>query len=217
MTLRIGVLISGRGSNLAALIKACSIRNYPAKIAIVISNRPAALGLKLAQSANVATKTIDEGGFPDRFTFEKAITKALEDAKVDLVCLAGFMRMLTNDFVDHWFNRLINIHPSLLPAFKGLNVHQRVIQSGVRFSGCTVHYVRPDMDSGPIILQSVIPVLIGDKPQDLATRVLKTEHRCLPLAVRWIAEGRLHIVNNIVMIRGATDLKTSLIYPEFTG
>lgn len=217
MSFRIGVLISGRGSNLQALIDACADPSYPAKIALVISNEPGAMGLVRAQGAGLLTQTIDHREFEDRSAFEQAMTSALEEAGVELVCLAGFMRLVTKEFVDHWHDRLINIHPSLLPAFKGLDVHERVIAAGARFSGCTVHFVRADMDAGPIIIQSAVPVLAGDRPDDLAARVLASEHACLPLAVRWIAEGRVRVCGDVVEIDGAEGPSDPLINPATAG
>lgn len=214
MTLRIGVLISGRGTNLQALIEACAQPTYPAKIALVISNEPGAMGLVRAQGAGLPTEVIDHRAFDDRPAFERALTTALTDTGAELVCNAGFMRILTKEFVDRWHDRQINIHPSLLPAFKGLDVHERVIASGARFSGCTVHFVRADTDDGPIIVQSAVPVLPEDNPEDLAARVLKSEHWCLPMAVRWIAEGRVSIADDVVKIAGAESSAGVMINPS---
>lgn len=214
MTFRIGVLISGRGSNLQALIDACAQPDYPAEIALVISNEPEAKGLMRAQSAGLDTEIIDHRPFVDRSAFEDALTSVLAGTGVELVCLAGFMRLLTNNFVERWHDRLINVHPSLLPAFKGLDVHDRVIATGTRFSGCTVHFVRADMDSGPIIIQSTVPVLPHDRPEDLAARVLASEHECLPMAIRWIAEERVQVVNDVVEIRGAVSPEGGLTNPS---
>ena len=212
MTLRIGVLISGRGSNLQALIDACAEPTYPAEIAMVISNEPDAKGLERARDARIPTEIIEHRAFKDRSAFEAALTSSLQRAGVELVCNAGFMRILTGTFVDAWHDRAINIHPSLLPAFTGLKTHERAIQSGVRFSGCTVHFIRAALDAGPIIIQSVVPVLPTDTPENLAARVLESEHECLPQAVRWIAEGRVRVVDEIVWIEeadGTTDVLTN--------
>jgi phosphoribosylglycinamide formyltransferase 1 len=192
--LALGVLISGRGSNLQALIDACADPAFAARIAIVVSNRPDAGGLERAAAAGVPCVTIAHRDHPDRETFERAMDGALRAAGVDLVCLAGFMRVLTPWFVDAWADRLINIHPSLLPAFPGLDTHRRALDAGVRFHGCTVHYVRSDVDTGPIIAQAAVPVLPGDDEGGLAKRVLEAEHRCYPLAVGLIAAGRVRIV-----------------------
>ena len=201
--LRIAVLISGRGSNMRALVEACSTEDGPAEIVLVLSNVPDAAGLKFAADAGIPTATIDHRQFPDRETFEQEINSCLIDIDVELVCLAGFMRLLTAGFVDTWRDRLINIHPSLLPAYKGLHTHARVIADGARFAGCTVHFVRPEMDTGPIIVQAAIPVAVDDDADSLAKRVLEAEHQIYPLALTLIAEGRVTIENDLVRIEGA--------------
>jgi len=211
--MKIAVLISGRGSNLQALIEATRVRDYPAEIRTVISNVPGAAGLALAEAAGIATQTIDHRQFQGRASFEDAAHDALIAAGVELVCLAGFMRLLTEDFLKRWSDRVINIHPSLLPAFRGLHVHERVIAYGARFSGCTVHFVRPAMDDGPIIVQAAVPVHTDDDPDRLATRVLAEEHRALPLAVRLIAEHRVRIVGDRVEIDNAPPPEGALINP----
>ena len=160
--LRLAVLISGRGTNLQSLIDACAETGYPAEIGLVISNDPDARGLERAARAGIPARTIDHRAFPDREAFERALDSALGEAGAGLVCLAGFMRLLTPWFVERWHNRMINIHPSLLPAFPGLDTHARALASGVRISGCTVHFVRTEMDSGPIVAQAAVPVLQGD-------------------------------------------------------
>jgi phosphoribosylglycinamide formyltransferase-1 len=192
-TLKVGVLISGRGSNLRALIDGCAGGKIPAEIVLVISNRPDAGGLVHARSASIPTKTIDHRQFSDRATFDAAMTEALQAAGVELLCLAGFMRLLTPGFVAAWKNRMINIHPSLLPAFPGLDTHARALAAGVRFAGCTVHFVRDETDTGPIIVQAAVPVLPDDTPERLAARVLEAEHRAYPLALRLVAEGRVRV------------------------
>jgi len=202
--LRVAVLISGRGSNLQALVDACSNPAFPAEIRLVISNEPGAPGLVRAERARIPTRVISHKEFPDRAGFDAALDCALEEAGIELVCLAGFMRMLGDAFVTRWRNRLINIHPSLLPAFKGLKTHERVLAAGVRFTGCTVHFVRPAMDEGPIIVQSAVSVLAGDDPARLAERVLGEEHKAYPLALRLIAEGRVTVTGERVDISGAT-------------
>jgi len=211
--LKIGVLISGRGSNLQALIDAASEPGYPAEIALVISNRADAAGLARAQSAGIATEIIPHRQFPDRVAFDTALDGALRKAGVGLVCLAGFMRILTPWFAETWRDRLVNIHPSLLPAFKGLDPHAQALAAGVRFSGCTVHFVTPEMDSGPIIVQAAVPVLDGDDETVLAERILAAEHRCYPLAVRLIAEGRVRVSGQRVLVAGAADPGRSLVNP----
>jgi phosphoribosylglycinamide formyltransferase-1 len=212
--LKLGVLISGRGSNLQALIDAAAEPSYPAEIAIVISNKADALGLVRAAEAGIATRVIPHREFPDRAAFDAALDMSLRDAGVELVCLAGFMRLLTPGFAQFWHNRLINIHPSLLPAFKGLSPHADALAAGVRFSGCTVHYVRPEMDAGPIILQAAVPVQEGDSEEDLAARILIAEHRSYPLAVRLIAEGKVRVANERVFITGAVPPDLSLLNPS---
>ncbi len=187
---RLGVLISGRGSNLAALIEACRAPDFPAEIALVISNRPGAPGLAFAEQAGIPARVIDHKGFATRAAFDAALDEALRAARVDLVCNAGFMRILTPDFVEAWRDRHLNIHPSLLPAFRGLDTHERALAAGVRISGCTVHFVRAELDAGPIVAQAAVPVLPGDDPQTLAARVLRAEHRLYPWALRLVASGQ---------------------------
>ena len=200
--LKVGVLISGRGSNMRALIDACADPAFPAEIAIVIANNADAGGLATAKGHGIATSVVDHRQ-KTRPVFEDELHAALISAGVEFICLAGFMRLLTSGFVNRWHDRLINIHPSLLPAFKGIHVHEQVIAAGARFTGCTVHYVRPDMDAGPIIVQAAVPVAPGDTADDLAARVLVAEHRIYPIALKWIAEGRAHVVGDIVEIDGA--------------
>ncbi|RMF16611.1 MAG: phosphoribosylglycinamide formyltransferase [Alphaproteobacteria bacterium] len=212
--LRLGVLISGRGSNLQALIDACAQPEFPAEIVLVISNRPEAAGLARAETAGIATLVVDHRDFREREDFENALNAALKDAGVDLVCLAGFMRILNPDFVNRWRDRLINIHPSLLPAYRGLKTHERVIADGVRFTGATVHFVRPEMDDGPIILQAAVPVHPDDTPDSLAARVLEYEHRIYVEAVRWIAEGRVRVSGGKVRISGVSTPEYGLISPK---
>ncbi|HER27047.1 MAG TPA: phosphoribosylglycinamide formyltransferase [Rhodospirillales bacterium] len=197
--LKLAVLISGRGSNLQSLIEACEGPDYRAEIVHVISNIPAVMGLDRAEQAGLPTTVVDHTKFADRESFETALGQVLQQAGTELICLAGFMRLLTGRFVIRWHDKLINIHPSLLPAFKGLDVHQRAIDAGVKFSGCTVHYVRPDMDSGPIIAQAAVPVLQNDDAQALAARIVEQEHVIYPLAVKLIAEGNIRIKNERVL------------------
>lgn len=187
---KVAVLVSGRGSNLQALLDACADPAFPAEIVLVVSNVPGAYGLTRAYKAGVPTVTVNHRDYPSREAFEQALDATLRQAGVEIVCLAGFMRVLTAPFVEAWEGRLINIHPSLLPAFKGLHTHERVLAAGARFHGCTVHFVRPDVDAGPIIVQGVVPVRPGDTPEDLATRVLAVEHKIYPHALRLVAEGR---------------------------
>ena len=213
--LKLAVIISGRGSNLQALIDATAAPAFPAEIILVLSNRPGALGLERAAKAGIPTRVIDHKEFADRAAFDREMTAAMEDAGTDLVCLAGFMRLLSDAFVDHWRDRMINIHPSLLPAFKGLEVQERVLARGARFAGCTVHYVRKEMDTGPIIVQAVVPVHPDDTPDSLAARVLEREHDIYPLAVRLIAEGRVSIdENDRAVITGAVAQESALLNPK---
>jgi len=211
--LKLGVLISGRGSNLQALIDAAADPAYPAEIALVISNKADAGGLARAEAAGIATKVIPHKEFASREAFDAALDQALRDAGVGLVCLAGFMRLLTAGFSQGWHDRLINIHPSLLPSFKGLDSHAQALKAGVRFSGCTVHFVIPEMDAGPIILQAAVPVHDGDDEDALAARILEAEHKSYPLAVRLIAEGRVRVVDGIVRIAEGDFAAQALLNP----
>ena len=212
--MRVAVLISGRGSNMRALISSCRTNEGPAEIVRVISNHPDAAGLSVALDSGIKTEIVDHRRFADRASFESELGSTLKSADIELICLAGFMRLLSPDFVNHWRDRLINIHPSLLPAFRGLDTHRRVIESGVRITGCTVHFVRPKMDDGPIIILAATPVHSDDTYERLAERVLDLEHRCYPLAVRWIAEGRVKVINERAIIANADITKTWLINPE---
>jgi phosphoribosylglycinamide formyltransferase 1 len=191
---RVAILISGRGSNMAALIDAAKAPDYPAEIVLVVSNRPDALGLVHAREAGIATALIDHRAFgADREAFERAIDAALDDHRIDLVCLAGFMRLFTPWFVSRWSGRMLNIHPALLPEFKGLHTHRRALEAGAKRHGATVHFVAAEMDSGPIIMQEAVPVLDGDTEETLSRRVLEAEHRIYPEALRRVAEGRVAV------------------------
>ncbi|MCJ7597098.1 MAG: phosphoribosylglycinamide formyltransferase [Methyloceanibacter sp.] len=196
---RVGVLISGRGSNLQALIEATQAPGYPADIVLVISNVPGAQGLVRAEAAGIPTRTINNKDFASREAFDAALTAALEDAGVELLCNAGFMRLHSEGFVRHWWNRHLNIHPSLLPAFKGLRTHARVLEEGAQLTGCTVHFVRPELDSGPIVAQAEVPVFDGDTPESLAVRVLAAEHRLYPHALRLVASGAVRVEDEAVI------------------
>ena len=188
---RVAVFISGRGSNMAALIEAAKAQDYPATIVLVVSNRPGALGLTRAREAGIATAIVDHRPFgEDREAFERALDAELKAHGIDIVCLAGFMRLLTPWFVTRWSGRLLNIHPALLPQFKGLHTHRRALQAGVKRHGATVHFVVPESDSGPVILQDSVPVFDGDTEETLTARVLEVEHRIYPEALRQVAEGR---------------------------
>ncbi|OHC76025.1 MAG: phosphoribosylglycinamide formyltransferase [Rhodospirillales bacterium RIFCSPLOWO2_12_FULL_58_28] len=212
--LRVGVLISGRGSNMRALIDAASAPDYPAEIVLVVSNVPGAGGLEYAKSAGIAVAVVNHKEFATREAFEEAVCRKLQEAEAELVCLAGFMRVLTEGMARRWRDRLINIHPSLLPAFTGLHVQERAVETGVRFSGCTVHFVRPAMDDGPIIAQACVPVFQSDSADDLTARILIQEHRIYPLAVKLIAEGRVRVVNERVTIDGADEADGVLLNPQ---
>jgi phosphoribosylglycinamide formyltransferase-1 len=188
---RTAVLISGRGSNLAALIEACRAPDFPAEIALVISNVDTAEGLSVAAAAHIPAKTISHKAFATREDFDGAIDAALNEAGIELICEAGFMRIHSDDFVRKWQGRILNIHPSLLPAFKGIRVHQQAIDAGVRISGCTVHFVVPELDSGPIISQAAVPVFPDDTAATLQARVLVEEHKLYPAALKLVAEGKV--------------------------
>lgn len=188
---RVGVLISGRGSNMSALIEASKAPDYPAEIVGVLSNRAAAPGLETAAQQGIATASLAQSKFFSREMFEDTMTQVLEGWEVDFVCLAGFMRILGEDFVNRWQGRMINIHPSLLPAYRGLDTHNRVLADGGTEHGCTVHFVTPGLDEGPAILQARIPVLPGDTAETLTARVLIEEHRIYPEALRMLASGEV--------------------------
>jgi phosphoribosylglycinamide formyltransferase-1 len=212
--LKVGVLISGRGSNMAALIKAAAEPDYPAEIACVVSNVADAAGVTTARGAGIATAVIPHKGFPDRETFDRAVSAELEKHGVGLIALAGFMRIQSPWFPTHWAGRMLNIHPSLLPAFPGLRVQQQALDAGVRVSGCTVHFVTPELDSGPIIAQAAVPVLADDTADTLAARILRQEHRLYPQAVRWFAEGRIRLAEGKVEVAGIPQGATLLFSAE---
>jgi phosphoribosylglycinamide formyltransferase-1 len=210
---RVGVLISGRGSNLQALIDASAAPDYPAEIVCVISNVAAVEGLNRARRAGIPVHVVGHQAYGSRESFDDAVNALLCDSRVAIICLAGFMRILSDRFVEAWRGRLINIHPSLLPAFKGLDVHNRVLQSGARISGCTVHFVVCELDSGPIIAQAAVPVLPGDGPDALAARTLAAEHRLYPLALRLLAEGRVSLAADRVVYERVQSAAGELICP----
>lgn len=200
--LRVAVLISGRGSNMAALLKATQAPEFPAEIVCVVSNKASAAGLETARAAGVPTAVISHRDYADRESFDAALDAALRDHGAEMICLAGFMRLLTTGFIERWHDRILNIHPSLLPAFRGLDTHRRAIEAGCKLHGCTVHIVRPELDEGPVIAQAAVPVLDDDDPDRLAARVLEQEHRLYPAALRWFAEGRVEIRGMRVRIAG---------------
>jgi phosphoribosylglycinamide formyltransferase-1 len=190
---RILILISGRGSNLQAIVQRCADEAWPASVVAVVSNRPGAEGLVFAQQQGIATRVLDHQQFADRETFDAELTRLVDSFSPDLVVLAGFMRILSDGFVAHYAGRLLNIHPSLLPAFAGLHTHRRAIGAGCKVAGSTVHFVTPKLDHGPIVVQGTVPVLADDTPERLSARVLAVEHQIYPLAVRWFVEGNLRI------------------------
>jgi phosphoribosylglycinamide formyltransferase-1 len=196
------ILISGRGTNMQALLESAQSGSIPSAISAVISNNPNAQGLNIARSFGVATDVVSHRDYATRELFDEALARAIDRHAPSLVVLAGFMRILTNGFIERYKNRLINIHPSFLPAFPGLNTHQRALDAGVATHGATVHFVVPDVDAGPVIAQAGVPVLPGDTAASLAERVLKEEHRILPMAVKWFVEGRLSVRNGRVLVDG---------------
>jgi phosphoribosylglycinamide formyltransferase-1 len=212
--MKVVVLISGRGSNMEALLGA----GLPVEFAAVISNRPDAKGLEFAQGAGVATAVVDHRQYHGREAFDAALAAEIDRHAPDLVILAGFMRVLTEGFVRRYQGRLINIHPSLLPAFPGLHTHARALTAGVRVHGCTVHFVTPEVDVGPIVIQAAVPVLPDDDEASLSARVLAQEHRIFPLAVRWFAEGRLRVGEDArVRVEGVASQAAALISPPPDG
>ncbi len=198
--LKVGILISGRGSNMAALVEAAQEPAFPAEVRCVLSNRPDAGGLDFARERGIPAVAVDHKAYATKAEFETAVTNTLVTHGVDFVCLAGFMRIVSPVFIGRWHNRLLNIHPSLLPSYKGLHTHERALADGVKLTGCTVHFVRAEMDVGPIVAQAAVPVMTSDTPDSLAARVLTAEHRLYPLAVRLIAEGKARVTSETVEI-----------------
>ncbi|HMF26795.1 MAG TPA: phosphoribosylglycinamide formyltransferase [Pseudolabrys sp.] len=212
---RVAILVSGRGSNMAALIEAAKDRNYPAEVVLVLSNRPDAGGLLIARTAGIATDIVDHTIFgKDRAGFERVLQAVLEKHRIDIVCLAGFMRLLTAKFVERWQGRMLNIHPALLPAFKGLDTHKRALEAGAKVHGATVHFVVPEMDSGPIIAQGAVSVQPGESEEALAARVLTVEHCIYPLALKLVAEGRVRIQKGRCLIDGVPVPDTASLAPS---
>ncbi|MBS1154224.1 MAG: phosphoribosylglycinamide formyltransferase [Proteobacteria bacterium] len=204
------ILISGRGSNMQAIVEA---RIPGARVAAVIANRPGAAGLAWARAQGIDTVALDHKGFADRAAFDAALAQTIDRYQPDLVILAGYMRILTDDFVAHYAGRMLNVHPSLLPAFSGLNTHARALEAGVKITGCTVHFVTPELDHGPIIAQAAVPVFDDDTSEKLAARILEQEHRIYPQAVRWFIEGRLKLENSRVVLSGARPSMEALRSP----
>jgi len=212
----VAVLISGRGSNMMALVEAARAHSYPAEIIHVISNRPDARGLDWAREQGIATTALDHTAFPDRDAFDAELHKAITKSGAELVACAGFMRIMTADFVRQWTGRIVNIHPSLLPSFKGINVHAKMLEAGVKIAGCTVHYVTPELDAGPIIAQGAVPVLPQDTPETLAARILEVERKIYPLALELVASGQAPLVNGQVALNAKVIADAKLICPHAT-
>ena len=205
MKRRVAILISGRGSNMAALIDAAKANDFPAEIAVVISNRTDAAGLERAKAGGIATETIESKPFgKDRAAFEKALEKKLAQHRIELICLGGFMRLFTAGFVQRWYGRMLNIHPSLLPSFPGLDPHGQALKAGVKISGATVHFVIPETDAGPIVLQGAVAVRDDDTAETLSERILNVEHRIYPEALRLLASGKLRLEGDLCRIEGGT-------------
>ena len=198
---KVAVLISGRGSNMEAIVQACQQEGWPARIAAVVSNKASAEGLQFAAARGIATAVVDHKAFDSREAFDAELARVIDGFAPAVVVLAGFMRILTEGFVRHFEGRMLNVHPSLLPAFPGLHTHQRAIEAGCKLAGATVHFVTPELDHGPIVAQAAVPVLPGDTPQALAERVLVQEHRLYPQAVRWLVEDRLTLDAGVVRHR----------------
>jgi len=208
---RVVILISGRGSNMEALLKA----KLPCEIAAVISNRAEAQGLEIALAHGIATATVPHKDYPDRASFDTALTTEIDSHQPDLIVLAGFMRILTDDFVNRYAGQLINIHPSLLPAYPGINIYRRALEDGVKIHGCTVHFVTPTLDNGPIIVQAAVPVLPNDTEQTLAARVLREEHRVLPQVLRWFCAGQIELsAQGRVLVNNHQQKISALISPS---
>ena len=211
--LKTAILISGRGSNMQALIEACRAPDAQAAVVLVLANNPDAAGLAHAAAAGIPTAVVDHRSYADRAGFDAEMDRRLKAVGTELVCLAGFMRLLTRGFVEAWRDRMINVHPSLLPAFPGLDTHRRAIEAGVRFAGCTVHYVRYETDTGPIIAQAAVPVRADDTPATLAARVLVEEHRIYPQALRWIAAGCVRVAGEQAVVAGGQAPEFASINP----
>jgi phosphoribosylglycinamide formyltransferase-1 len=211
---RVAVLISGRGSNMASLIEAAQAPGYPAETVLVLSNRPEAPGLARAAADGIATAVVDHRTCPEREAFERALDHELVEHRIELLCLAGFMRILTPWFIDRWLGRMLNVHPSLLPLFKGLHTHRRALEEGVRIHGCTVHFVTPELDSGPIVAQAAVPVLPSDTEETLRARVLRQEHAIYPLGLSLVASGRVRFQQGRVALDADWDDSAALVSPS---
>ncbi len=213
----VAVLISGRGSNMMSIVEGAGASDYPARVVAVISNRPDAAGITWADERAIATAVVDHTDFSTREAFEAELHKVLVSSGAELVVCAGFMRIMTESFVRQWEGRMLNIHPSLLPSFKGLHTHAKAIEAGVRIAGCSVHYVTADLDGGPIIAQAAVPVLPDDTADSLAARILRAEHRLYPAALRVVASGHAPIVNGRVALRAEVNEAAYLLSPEIAG
>jgi phosphoribosylglycinamide formyltransferase 1 len=214
MKRRVAILISGRGSNMAALIRAAAAEDFPAEIVVVISNRSDAGGLETARASGIPTVTIESTSFgKDRAAFEIALQSRLDQHKIDLICLGGFMRLFTAEFVQRWYGRMLNIHPSLLPAFRGLDPHAQALKAGVKISGATVHFVIPETDAGPILMQGAVAVRDNDTADELAARILEIEHRIYPDALRLVAAGRIRLDGDTCKTTGSAASDATLISP----
>jgi phosphoribosylglycinamide formyltransferase-1 len=214
MKRRVAILISGRGSNMAALIQAAAAEDFPAEIVVVISNRADAGGLARARDGGIATLTIESRPFgKDRAAFEAALQSALDQHQIDLICLGGFMRLLTAEFVQRWYGRMLNIHPSLLPSFPGLEPQAQALRAGVKISGATVHFVIPETDAGPIVMQGAVAVFDDDTPDTLAARILETEHRIYPAALRLVASDKIRLEGDLCRTVGSAGPGGALISP----
>jgi phosphoribosylglycinamide formyltransferase-1 len=211
---RVAALISGRGSNMMSLVAAAKSPDYPAEVALVLSNRPDAAGLAFARENGIPSIALDHKAYASREAFERALQAELETHRIEIVCLAGFLRLLTTWFVSRWDGRMLNIHPALLPAYKGLHTHERALADGVRIHGCTVHFVVPEMDAGPIVAQAAVNVRDDDTPDALAARVLAQEHVIYPRALEWLAAGRLTVSGNRVNLAGASPAEAALVAPS---
>ena len=210
---RVAILISGRGSNMRSLVEAATDAGFPAEVVLVLSNKASAEGLKFAQAKGIATAVVDHKAFADRETFERSMQATLLEHKVGLVCLAGFMRVLTGWFVEQWREKMLNIHPALLPSYRGLHTHERALADGVKIHGATVHFVSPEMDAGPIVAQAAVPVLDTDTPDTLAARVLEQEHRIYPLALRLVASGAAQVEGMHVRVAKDAPAPAALMWP----
>jgi phosphoribosylglycinamide formyltransferase-1 len=215
MKRRTAILISGRGSNMAALIEAAKSADFPAEIVAVISNRADAGGLETARASGIATSVIESKPFgKDRAAFEAVLQRTLDENNVELICLGGFMRLFTAEFVQRWYGRMLNIHPSLLPSFPGLDPHGQALETGVKISGATVHFVIPETDAGPIVMQGAVAVADDDTPETLAARILEIEHRIYPKALRLLASGRIRLEGDVCKMSGSAGSEDILISPK---